>query len=387
MSISGVCSSYFSGFAEISNCRRNDYSISLLAALKILSYFTVLIPLSVYAVSLCGRVDNDPQDWKEAIAKRIPYHKVLSAYDPKFLPKLNQENLIEYSQSEDFKRHAKTAQIYYNSAQLTSDDALRIIFQREPTNIAMGLNQYNQAKLAQLFGYHTSVYNNPDAKKEDGALFSQMPNTAAVYAETYLWNPPGGTSKREIGCLSLPAPALDSSYQPHYNYYMSRGSLDVERYDEEIAFLFRCVEKAIRDNQKSAFKGRGFGRIVLSKFGQGAFLAALSDQDRLLAQASYRKQLAQFLSRVADLGIEVVMSEYQDPGKDAWHQNVIVGDIIQTAKDRDFIVNAWDPHSAPGNGNDADHSFDGAMGKGSGILLTQTAWLNPALAHQCQGCR
>jgi hypothetical protein len=58
---------------------------------------------------------------------------------------------------------------------------------------------------------------------------------------------------------------------------------------------------------------------------------------------------------------------------------MIIGDIIETAHEGDLIINAWDPHSAPGNGNDADGSFDGSMGKGSGILLTQTSWLNKTL--------
>ena len=74
------------------------------------------------------------------------------------------------------------------------------------------------------------------------------------------------------------------------------------------------------------------------------------------------------------------MSEYTDPDGDVWHPHMIIGDIVQTAREGDLIVNAWDPHSAPGNGNDADHSFDGAMGRGSGILLTQTAWLNETLS-------
>ncbi|MFV0339736.1 MAG: hypothetical protein ACK5MA_03770, partial [Parachlamydiaceae bacterium] len=60
-------------------------------------------------------------------------------------------------------------------------------------------------------------------------------------------------------------------------------------------------------------------------------------------------------------------------------ENMIIGDIVDTAQEGDLIVNAWDPHSAPGNGNDGDRSFDGAMGRGSGILATQTSWLNPTL--------
>lgn len=383
MYISEVCKSYFNGFYEAYHYNRNSYSMNFLALLKILSYFTLIIPISfgtVYGVSsLCGRVckthDAKIEDW----AKRT-FPEVLSAYNPKFLPQSNSKNLAEYSQSEDYKRHAKTARIYYNASQLAEQDALRIIFQREPTNIAMGANQYNKEKLGQLFGYQTSVYIDANARKQDGSSFQDLPNTAAVYSETYLWNPPGGKNKKEVACLSLPAPALDSSKQPHYDYYMHSGKLDEQRYEQEMAFLFKCIESAVRDNHETAFGNKGIKRVVLSKFGQGAFLEALSPPDRAVAQQAYRSQLGQFLKNIGDLDIEVVMSEYQTPGADAiWLNKMIVGDIIQTAQEGDFIVNAWDPHSAPGNGNDADKSFDGAMGKGSGIMLTQTSWLNETL--------
>lgn len=305
--------------------------------------------------------------------------KVLDTYNPKFKPRANQENLLDYSISEDFKRHAKTARIYYNSNQLAESDALRIVFQREPTNIAMGANQYNEENLEKLFGYKKGVYNDLSAIKADGSSFKDLPNSATIYSETYLWDPPGGKNKKEIACLSLSAPALDSSSQPHYEYYMKAGSLDSEKYEQEMKFLFKSIEKTVRDNKDSAFNGKGIKRLVLTRFGQGAFLGALSNQDREIARNAYKQQMAIFLERIKDTGLEVVMSEYSDPGSDIWHDNMIIGDIINTAQENDLIINAWDPNSAPGNGNDADRSFDGAMGKGSGILLTQTSWLNMIL--------
>ena len=45
----------------------------------------------------------------------------------------------------------------------------------------------------------------------------------------------------------------------------------------------------------------------------------------------------------------------------------------------DFVINAWDPHSAPGNGNDGDPSFDGHIGRSTGILVTQLPWFNQYL--------
>lgn len=411
MKLSSVCKSYFKGFQEFSNFKRNDNKTNSLAILKILSYFTVIIPLSlalVYGVSLCGRVSkkqNYSMKDTEAINKaqkilienkftstlevaktnslespKVELSDVLKAYNPKFLPKVNGKNLLDYSKSKDYERHAKTARIYYNASQLADKDALRVIFQREPTNIAMGSGQYNEGELEKLFGYREGVYNDAEAKKVDGSSFSELPNTAAVYSETYLWNPPGGSIKKEIACLSLPAPALDSARQPHFSYYVGASKLDAKRYEQEMGFLFKTVEQAVRDNKGSAFSGKGINRVVLSRFGQGAFLGKLSPSDRKIAQNAYKQQMALFLNRTKDLKLEIVMSEYTHPGADVWHDQMIIGDIINTAQEGDLIINAWDPHSAPGNGNDADHSFDGAMGRGTGILLTQTSWLNKNLS-------
>src|SRR5690348_15874231 len=62
MKIADVCKNYFNGCQEISNFKNNDTKVNALAFLKILSYFTVIIPLIftfVYAAaSLYGRVST-----------------------------------------------------------------------------------------------------------------------------------------------------------------------------------------------------------------------------------------------------------------------------------------------------------------------------------------
>jgi hypothetical protein len=60
MILSNIYSVYFSGFQEIANFQKNDNTTNAFAALKILSYFTVVIPLALAALhaasSLFGRV-------------------------------------------------------------------------------------------------------------------------------------------------------------------------------------------------------------------------------------------------------------------------------------------------------------------------------------------
>ena len=402
------CLTFF-GVRKASNPTPNR---TLSDRLQIASYFTVIIPLLVAGIFLVASISHrvtrkkkltpvdqtvqanahkilginlpDPVSLKEFsnFSSLNQFQLVLGTYHPKFQPKVNKKNLDAYANSEDYQRHAKTARIYYNGTQLAEEDALRTIFQREPTNITMGAGQYDQEVLEKLFGYSHSVFNTPGAVKANGTSYADLPNTAAVYSETFMWDPQNSNPK-EIACLSLPAPALDSPQQPHYNYYVQENELNAARYQQEMEFLFNLIEKSVRDNQTSAFGGAGLKRIVLSRFGQLAFLGAISLSDRKVANDIFREQLAQFLEKIKDTGLPVVMSEYAQPEQDnTWHDDMIIGDIVHTVQPGDFVLNPWDPHAAPGNGNDADYSFDGAMGKGSGILLTQTSWLNPTLRTQ-----
>lgn len=347
---------------------------------------------AVVAASLYGRVKKQgrsdlnstknqsiltgPIDLKAAIVPSLS--QALSTYRSKFTPKLNESNLSSYKASKNFERHCQTGRIYYNADQLCDQDALQITFRREPTNIAMGPDQYRKDKLKELFGYEKGIYNDESARKVDGSKFSDLPNTVTIYSENYLWPVPGTSDHCEIACLSVPAPALDDSKQPNYSYYTTNDRLDVVKYQREMEFLFRCIETALRDNYQTAFEGKGIKRVVIPKFGQGAFLGALCKDDKVAANAVFEKYLIAFITRVKDTGVPVVVSKHQSTPETPSYP-VIVGNIMKTAQEGDFVINAADPHSMAGNGNDGDRSFEGALGSASSISLTQNSWLNVTL--------
>jgi hypothetical protein len=331
---------------------------------------------------------------------------VFDIYEPHYAPIRNRSCLENYITTRDFERHVATAKVYYNNNELSVQDAAQIAFQREPVNITT-TQHYDKTKLTRYisdkgFIPHTeSAFNTPDQKKTNGEQFKNHPCTVGIYSETFLWSQPGvEDSKIEISCLSIPAPALDSQYQPHYSYYVQNNTLDKNKYAQEMNVLANMVVKAAIENKLSAFQGMGIKRLVIPLYGQGAFLAALVDIDRLEANKLFFAALVKNIISHANsfIGVEIVISEYSNAINSQLQSNfvkplkakglnvgIINGDILQTARERDLIVNAWDPHSIPGNGNDHDGSFDGAMGRSTGIGLTQLAWINPYISKNSNG--
>jgi len=175
----------------------------------------------------------------------------------------------------------------------------------------------------------------------------------------------------------VPSPALDKRGQPDYAFYVKDNLLDKDKYRKSISSIFSMIKLA----SEIPFGKDGFKGIILSKFGQGSFLKGLPGGQQFEANRIFEEELSKFL-RLVDKKLDVRMSIYslQDPTMmEPEFEKAFVGDIIASALDGYLIVNAWDPTSAPGNGNDEDPTFDGAMGKGSGILVTQSAWLNKKL--------
>ncbi len=328
---------------------------------------------------------------------------VLGAYQEVYRPNLNAKNLAQYEGSDECQRHQRTVKAYYNPSDLTTGDARTVASYRQPTNIDGKTDKYDRTKLDETLGYSDGAFYDTKLRKEDNSSFSEKPNTVALYSETNLWDPiitkvsgrrdmvsSFNPTKKEVAVLSLPAPALDTSKQPHYKYYVDGSNLNENKYSTEMNFLFRTIKKAVTDNIKTAFEEKGIKRLVLSRFGQNNFLKGLSSDQQKIARRIFQEQLNSFYADIENKcpDLKVVMSEYEESKVNLKYQelpggmDIVYGDILTTAEEGDFIVNAWDPHSAPGNGNDGDNSFDGAIGKGTGVLLTQTSWLNPNLRKE-----
>ncbi len=123
MILSNIYSVYFSGFQEIANFQKNDNTTNALAALKILSYFTVVIPLALAALhaasSLFGRVSipeylSDADRFARNLAKAAlsgPTSKPLSTPFNKRAQVYGRE-LIDLSHAQLADRFLKTGDLF-----------------------------------------------------------------------------------------------------------------------------------------------------------------------------------------------------------------------------------------------------------------------------------
>ncbi|MCI5052551.1 MAG: hypothetical protein MRY21_05380 [Simkaniaceae bacterium] len=319
--------------------------------------------------------------------------QIFDIYDSEYRPNKNMACLKAYFESPECEEHQRTAKAYYHTNDMEEIDAKRIMHQREPVNITMR-QCYNKRKLQERFGHQVGVFNDSTAIKDNGEQFSKRPNSVVVYSKTALWSTPGDPStKKTVGVISVPAPALDTREQPHYRYYCRNGKLSLPNYQSELKKQCKMILN-IAIHHKEQYK-----RLVIPAFGQGAFLSALSDRDKVKARDEFYSVLLDEIKEATALvgKLDIVYSEYTQSQNDAIHGlfkhelhrkhfkvGHCVGDILTQAQEGDLIVNAWDPHSMPGNGNDGDASFDGAMGRGSAIALTQSPWLNPHLKYEAQ---
>lgn len=124
MKFLNVCSNYFNAFQEISHFKENDIKTNALAILKILSYFSVVIPLGFAAAygtaSLYGRVckiqnrdfdqssEKSNEMAKETLNQNLEAETHNSPLNPKFT--LNEEffnTIIDQIPQEDIKVRIK----------------------------------------------------------------------------------------------------------------------------------------------------------------------------------------------------------------------------------------------------------------------------------------
>jgi len=258
--------------------------------------------------------------------------------------------------SESLTELAKEVTLYYKKGD-NVDDVKDVARQREPVNIAMG-RYFDQAKLEADFEYKWGAY----ARSTKDKL---MPNIA-IYCQTPIRARDG--YEKQVHCINVIGYAFDSPKQPDWQYFLpcKEGEKKWEELVECFKQMWRYIFQCAHD--------KGLKRIYLADVGGGAF----SDGINSLGPG-YHKLKAESL--------ELVEAEFEEKRKAAGLESFVVDQLpripdfaftadAQIIKES-LLVNAWDPWSMVGNGNNGDNSLDGFWGRCTAMAVLCWPLTNP----------
>lgn len=241
-------------------------------------------------------------------------------------------------------------QVFYHK-----DDSLDIIKkllkEREPCNIALNRN-YNMNMLKTIFGWETGCY---DADSPNFAVYCN--------ATVKLHGPTGGS--RQIHVLNLIGIALDSPYQPDFMRYGNKRDL-IDAYTDIWSLAFAAAAKlkaeGIIDKIKIYCVGGG---AFAGPYGRFGFITDI-----------FEPAFIQLMPLFEAAGVQV---EGYDFDRKMFNGGMIPEVLKLASEDvgRTLYVNAWDPWSLIGNGNEYDRSLDGQWGRISNMSVLGWLPTNP----------
>ena len=236
----------------------------------------------------------------------------------------------------------------------------RIAREREPVNLSMK-RFYDLGRLNDLVGYRVSGYQ---------SHFNEN-NCLAPNIGVYTFAPVMvGNRRCNAHIYHSVGAALDCVNQADYKVL-------VERAQNPVAVLTAFYTRVFTKIFHTAIT-LDLPRIIMSMVGANNFAHAygvneLQKQIWVPAFSAVKKCYPEI--RVDLMGGDPgpVMDYFADA-----HKTKLFPDVVLDAEDA-LIVNAWDPHSMPGNGNACDWSLDGFVGRSSAIHFFGWAMSNPYL--------
>lgn len=192
MKISDVCKNYLNGFVEISQCQKNDSKTNTKALVKIVSYLSLVIPLTMLVIlafsTLIGRIKAKDQLNEQDQAVKKQAEKILQPIPQEPIPQepipqqpVPQEPIPNKQPPEvkiDVEENDAKAQLMQQSAQHSRE--LREILNKLPflgyyrnsepsfRNLITALNEYSK---------HGDVFKRISAVNAEGQGSSDQPET------------------------------------------------------------------------------------------------------------------------------------------------------------------------------------------------------------------
>jgi hypothetical protein len=265
----------------------------------------------------------------------------------------------------DYKKYAEKTKVFYDNND-DINDVKKLVTEREPVNIAMS-RFYDKQKMKETFGWEVGYYSK---KQINIAIYCYTP---ILYKEKNTY----------MNVINVIAPALDSKTQPDYSIYIKDGSLITEKYLGAMEAVFIKIFKCAKTNN--------FNDILLSAFGQGNFAGAFSNET--IPQYFNALENIYGLNEYKNINIHYFgfadgfYTKWKDfKTKNSLNTDDYIGGIQDLVFREDIpkdalFINAWDPWSLVGNGNEGDNSLDGYVGRISAAGILCWPLTNPYIQY------
>eukprot|EP00756_Hemistasia_phaeocysticola_P051409 Hpha_TRINITY_DN26582_c0_g1::TRINITY_DN26582_c0_g1_i1::g.112981::m.112981 len=289
------------------------------------------------------------------------------------------------------------AEVYYDD-RASLEEVQRVVTEREPVNIGMS-RLYDEVGLKHQFGWSHSRY--ATYWNEHKAL---APNVA-VYCHTPVSrrasngmpgdgeNDPAELSAHIINVI---APAFDDNRQPDTLFFL-KPTLMAYAASDEMLVKVRAHYRGVFGCIFECARRQNLPRVALSLFGTGAFsglfrgplgedifhsayIPALRESLQLHGERLGNVEEVSCFGTFHDMQkMERVKQFVQEAGK----RSTIYGTFPSSAPidDQTLLVNAWDPHSLCGNGNHADMSLDGFIGRHTAVSMLCWPTVNSLITY------
>lgn len=288
-----------------------------------------------------------------SLAKSV-YNICIPQYHfPKWVLNANLWNTFEFNKT-----------VVYYDTESDVDDVIKMVRQREPCNISMR-RIYLKDEMQQVFGWKHGAYELSTPEK-------LMPNIAVYCYATVLLSTGCYTN---IHVINLVGYAFDHMHQPDYQYFQEKP-------------LQHLVKKYCRVWTKALYAAMDLQRqgkidkIKIFNVGGGAFAGKFHEK---FIETIFEPAFLPLLPFFEQYGIQVL-------GYDTKTKTFNGGYIPDVLEDEDedvwrtLYVNAWDPWSLIGNGNERDNSLDGYWGRISNMAILGWSVTNPDITYRATGC-
>jgi len=313
---------------------------------------------------------------------------------------LASKSLCTYTQNRHFPgwvisidewKHYKfnETRVFYSEKDMATPDqgVIDMVMKREPANVTM-VRFYDQQLFKELFGYQFGGYSQSTELK-------LMPNIAIYTDAVIIKNGNVGEQLQNVHVINLVGYGFDSVEQPDYKYFSNKYGLkenSANIHPSALPELVRLYEqmwlKAYGAAKYLKDAGKGITSIYLFDVGGSAFKALAPIITNFVVDV-----FAASFSKVKELFDKenIKIRGLQDPN------DLQKGFLPRAAFDipeslfsdkelsTTLYVNAWDPWSLIGNGNEHDGSLDGFWGRNSNMSVLGWGVTNPFInAHHKQ---